>query len=87
MLAFTAGVGENSAEVRRRICADLEWLGLDLDNDANDVHAPTISTTRSRVRVVVEPTNEEWVAARHALEVIRNPDATRTEESRHVVEA
>lgn len=74
MLAFTAGVGENSAEVRRRICADLAWLGVELDDDANHAHAPAISTARSRVRVAVEPTNEEYVAALHALETVRDRD-------------
>jgi acetate kinase len=85
MLAFTAGVGENSAEVRRRICADLEWLGVQLDDDANHAHAPTISTARSRVRVAVEPTNEEYVAALHALETVS--DLGQLGETRDVIEA
>ena len=85
MLAFTAGVGENSAEVRRRICADLEWLGVELDDDANHANAPAISTARSRVRVAVEPTNEEYVAALHALETVR--DLGHLGETCHVIEA
>ena len=85
MLAFTAGVGENSAEMRRRICADLEWLGVELDDDANQAHAPAISTARSRVRVAVEPTNEEYVAALHALETVS--DLGQLGETRDVVEA
>ena len=71
MLAFTAGVGEHSAVLRQRICAALGWLGVDLDADANERHAPTISSATSRVRVAVEPTNEEWVAARHALDLVQ----------------
>lgn len=71
MLAFTAGVGEHSAVLRERICAAFEWLGLTIDNDANRVHAATISTPRSRVRVAVEPTNEEWIAASHAVHLLR----------------
>jgi acetate kinase len=74
MLAFTAGVGENSAEVRQRICADLAWLGVELDDDANHLHAHVISTARSRVRVAVEPTNEEYVAALNALATVRHLD-------------
>jgi acetate kinase len=70
MLAFTAGVGEHSAVLRARICGALTWLGVELDPVANDRNASTISTGTSRVRVVVEPTNEEWVAARHALHVV-----------------
>jgi acetate kinase len=73
MLAFTAGVGEHSAVLRHRICEALGWLGLQLDAGANDRNAPTISTGNSHVRVVVEPTNEEWVAARHALALLRHP--------------
>jgi len=67
MLAFTAGVGEHSAVLRERICAALGWLGVDIDEAANLGHAPVISNERSRVRVVVEPTNEEWIAATQAL--------------------
>ena len=70
MLGFTAGVGEHSAVLRERICAALGWLGVELDGPANDANLPTISSAASRVRVVVEPTNEEWVAASHALRVI-----------------
>ena len=70
MLAFTAGIGEHSAVLRERICGALGWLGVRLDDDANRANAATISAAPSLVRVVVEPTNEEWVAASHALRVI-----------------
>lgn len=70
MLAFTAGVGEHSAVLRERICDALAWLGVQLDADANERNATTISTAHSRVLVVVEPTNEEWIAARHAMHVV-----------------
>jgi acetate kinase len=53
--------------LRERICAALGWLGVELDDTANLAHAPVISDAGSRVRVVVEPTNEEWIAASHAL--------------------
>jgi acetate kinase len=71
MLAFTGGVGEHSSILRSRICSALEWLGVHLDRDANSADAPTISAPRSRVRVAVEPTNEEWVAASHARRLLR----------------
>jgi len=71
MLAFTAGVGEHSAALRARICQALCWLGLDIDNEANLAHASTISRATSRVRIAIEPTNEEWMAARHALRTLR----------------
>jgi acetate kinase len=66
MLAFTAGVGEHSATLRARICEALGWLDLEVDADANAAGLPILSTAASRVCVVVEPTNEEWIAASHA---------------------
>lgn len=66
LLVFTAGNGEHNAFLRERICRDLAYLGIVLDNDANANNDALITTPTSRVRVAVEPTNEEWVAARHA---------------------
>lgn len=66
LLVFTAGNGEHNAFLRERTCRDLAFLGTELDQTSNSVHAGIISTPSSRVRVAVEPTNEEWVAARHA---------------------
>ena len=70
LLVFTAGIGEHSAEIRARVCRELAFLGLELDTTANAAQAAVISTTASRVRVLVEPTNEEWVAATQALAVL-----------------
>jgi acetate kinase len=64
-LVFTAGIGENSAEIRRRICASSAWLGLELDAEANANRGPRISTSQSRVSTWVIPTNEEIMIARH----------------------
>ena len=64
-VVFTAGIGENSAEVRKRICKASAWLGIDLDEDANLRHGPRISRDGSRVSVWVIPTNEELMIARH----------------------
>jgi acetate kinase len=69
LLVFTAGIGEHSAPMRERICAALGFLGLSLDGSANARHAPLISAAASPVAVVIEPTNEEWIAARHALQL------------------
>ena len=65
LLVFTAGVGEHNAFIRERVCRDLAFLGVELDADANEANATTISSPASRVRVAIEPTNEEWIAARH----------------------
>ncbi|CAM3584138.1 Acetate kinase [Bordetella sputigena] len=70
VLVFTAGIGEHSAEIRQRICKDLSFLGLRLDPDANEANDPIISAEDSLVTVVVEPTNEEWIAARASLQVL-----------------
>ena len=66
LLAFTAGIGEHNAEIRSRICRQLGFLGLRLDEAANQRHEACISAPNSTVRVAVEPANEEWVAARAA---------------------
>jgi acetate kinase len=64
-LVFTAGIGEKSAEIRRRICEASSWLGLSVDPAANDTHGPRISTGDSRVSAWVIPTNEELMIALH----------------------
>jgi acetate kinase len=64
-LVFTAGIGENSPEVRARICAASSWLGVELDDDANGRGEARISTRGSRVSAWVVRTNEELMIARH----------------------
>jgi len=64
-LVFTAGIGENSAEVRQRICEACGWLGVELDPEANKKRGPKISTPTSKVSAWVIPTNEELMIARH----------------------
>jgi acetate kinase len=64
-LVFTAGIGENSAEIRKRICEASAWLGVELDPDANARGGPRISSARSIVSAWVVPTNEELMIARH----------------------
>ncbi|AMP00130.1 acetate kinase [Collimonas arenae] len=72
LLVFTAGIGEHSAEIRSRVCRDLAFLGVGLDQESNQRNAPFISLVDSRVTVAVEPTNEEWIAARHTLAILRS---------------
>jgi acetate kinase len=64
-LVFTAGIGENSAEIRNRICEACKWLGVELDAEANANRGPRISTPQSKVSAWVIPTNEELMIARH----------------------
>jgi acetate kinase len=69
-LVFTAGIGERSAEIRRRICEMSAWLGVAIDPAANAAHGPRISADDSRVGVWVIPTNEELMIARHTGELL-----------------
>jgi acetate kinase len=64
-LVFTAGIGEKSAEIRRRIGAACAWLGIELDPEANAKNGPRISRAASRASAWVIPTNEELMIARH----------------------
>ncbi len=64
-LVFTAGIGENSSQIRKRICDMSAWLGIELDAAANEASGPRISTAGSRVSAWVIPTNEELMIARH----------------------
>jgi acetate kinase len=72
-LVFTAGIGENRAELRAAICADLDQLGIILDPVKNAAVRATegiISADHSRVKVLVIPTNEELVVARESKRLI-----------------
>ena len=67
---FTGGIGENSATIRARICANLEFLGIHLDLDLNNENAPIISKKGSPVTVRVMKTNEELMIARHTRDLL-----------------
>jgi acetate kinase len=73
LLVFTAGVGEHCAFVRQRVCHALAFLGITLDDRANQADEAIISTTGSLVRVAVERTNEEWIAARDTVAALTAP--------------
>jgi acetate kinase len=64
VLVFSAGIGEHSADMRRRICDALTWIGVVLNDAANIAHGPRISSPTSSVDVFVIPTDEERVIAR-----------------------
>jgi acetate kinase len=69
-LVFTAGIGENSPEIRSRICEASAWLGVVLDKDGNAKKGPRISTKSSAVSAWVIPTNEELMIARHTGQLL-----------------
>ena len=74
-LVFTGGIGENSAEVRERVCEGLEWMGVELDDEANRATTARreglISRAGSRLAVYVIPTDEELLIARDTVRLIR----------------
>ena len=69
-LVFTAGIGENSPEVRKRICEKSAWLGIELDEEANAAGGPRITKSQSKVSAWVVPTNEELMIARHTASLL-----------------
>ncbi len=72
---FTAGIGEHSTVIRARIAARLAWLGAEIDEAANEAGATVISRPASRVALLVVPTDEELMIARHTLALIGDPVA------------
>ncbi len=69
-IVFTAGIGENSEEIRSRICQKSAWLGIEIDEKANAAKGPRISTATSKVSAWVVPTNEELMIARHTASLL-----------------
>jgi acetate kinase len=67
---FTAGIGENDAQLRAKVVGRLAWLGASLDQDANARHGPRISSQDSKISVWVIPTNEELMIARHTAAIV-----------------
>jgi acetate kinase len=74
-LVFTGGIGENSPEIRKKICANLEWLGLKLNDQRNGAHLKgregLISEDDSRLAAYVIPTDEELLIARDTVRAVR----------------
>lgn len=79
-LIFTGGIGENADEVRRRICAGLSHLGVTLDPARNLGDAPVISTGTSRVCVRVMHTDEQWMIAEEARQLLAVARSVRPQE-------
>ena len=72
-IVFTAGIGENCALVRTKVCSYLGYLGITVDAQANEVHGEekVISTADSKVKVCVIPTNEELAIARETVALVK----------------
>ena len=75
---FTAGIGENSVDIRKKIAEKLGWLGVALDPAENSNHALKISRPDSKVPVYVVPTDEELMIAQHTLSfLMKSKSSTR----------
>ena len=75
LVIFTGGVGENSADLRRWVCKDMEFMGIKIEDSINDVtrgENTIISTADSKVKVAVIATNEELVIATDTYELTKN---------------
>ena len=72
-IIFTAGIGENSAYIREKVCQQMDFLGLELDLDKNNIRSNTIreiNTVNSRSKILVIPTNEELEIASQVYDLI-----------------
>ena len=74
-IVFTAGIGENSDVVRSMVCEDLEFLGINIDKEKNNVRAKElteINTEDSKTKILIIPTNEELEISKQAVELLQN---------------
>ncbi|BBI33249.1 acetate kinase [Cohnella abietis] len=77
-IVFTAGVGENSAQLRKEVCQGLTFFGVELDEERNEVRSSEprrITTKGSKLSVLVVPTNEELLIARDTYQLVLNQPA------------
>lgn len=73
ILVFTGGIGENSSQSRKDVCSELGFLGIKIDEEVNNkTHGDevVISTADSTVKVVVVPTDEEFMIASDTMEIV-----------------
>ncbi|MGG6896927.1 acetate/propionate family kinase [Rhizobium sp. BR 315] len=69
-VVFTAGIGENQPQIRARVAQRLQWLGIEIDKDANNSNLTSINAATSNARLFVIPTDEEQVIADEAMALI-----------------
>lgn len=73
IVVFTAGIGENNAQIRAGICKNMTWMGIEFDRERNTVRGveQELTTPESRTKVWIIPTNEELMIARETQAVAR----------------
>ena len=74
VIVFTGGIGENQVPIRAAVCANMDYAGIKLDPEKNNLRGEetTISAADSKVRIMTIPTNEELIVARQTRDVIEN---------------
>ncbi|MDX1827946.1 MAG: acetate kinase [Lutibacter sp.] len=73
-IVFTAGIGENSVFIRKLVCKDMQYLGIDLDIEKNDLRAKKLTEVQSetsKVKVLIIPTNEEVEIAKQSYQLVK----------------
>jgi acetate kinase len=74
-IVFTAGIGENSSYIRKLVCADMDYFGIELDAAKNEIRSKeirVINTSNSKTKVLVVPTNEEFEIANQVYHLLLN---------------
>ncbi|MBF7091445.1 acetate kinase [Flavobacterium sp. ALJ2] len=74
-IVFTAGIGENSSYMRKLVCTDMEYFGIELDNDKNQIRSKLnreINTEGSKTKILVIPTDEEFEIANQVYHLLKN---------------
>jgi acetate kinase len=74
-IIFTAGIGENSSYMRKLVCTDMDYFGIELDQEKNQIRSKTIreiSTPNSKTKVLVVPTDEEYEIANQVYHLLHN---------------
>jgi len=71
-LVFTAGIGENAAQIRQSVCDAAAWLGVELDVAANLAGGPRLTRQDSKASAWVVPTDEDLMIARHTWRLLRS---------------
>jgi acetate kinase len=74
-IVFTAGIGENSSYMRKLVCTDMEYFGIELDNDKNQIRSKSnreINTEASKTKILVIPTDEEFEIANQVYHLLKN---------------
>ena len=72
-IVFTAGIGENSNYIREKVCTEMDYFGINLDTNKNDLRSSDIreiNATTSKTKVLVIPTNEELEIAKQAYNLV-----------------